>query len=118
MLKLRSKGLALNFVVNDLCRKYKVTPQCLYRDWRNRKSWLPDLLDYGDRETVFLDILARHEDIYKMTVREYLQGDNSSARVGALRLLRELNLDFYELSVSSDIMTRLERLEEEAAKHR
>ncbi len=32
-----------------------------------------------------------------MTVMEFLKGDNSNARVGALRLMRDLNLDFVEM---------------------
>jgi hypothetical protein len=32
-----------------------------------------------------------------MTVLEFLKGDNSNARVGALRLMRDLNLDFIEM---------------------
>ena len=32
-----------------------------------------------------------------MTVMEFLEGHNSNARVGALRLMRDLNLDFVEM---------------------
>ena len=70
----------------------------------------------GDPETVFFDFIARHEEIYQMTVMECYQADNSSARVGALRLLRDLNRDFYEVNVTPYLMKRLEDLEEKAKK--
>ena len=42
---------------------------------------------------------------------EYLRGDNSSARVGALRLIRELNRDFIELYFTPNLIKKLEQLE-------
>jgi len=116
MLRMRSKGLSLNVVVNDLSQKYDRTREALYKDWRRRKAWIKALLDLGDPEAVFLDILARHEDIYRMTVMECLQADNSSAKIGALRLLRDLNRDFYDMNLTPEIMERLDRIEEVASK--
>jgi hypothetical protein len=83
----------------------------LYKDWRRRKEWLEQLLDIKDPTVFFLDLMANHMEIYQFTVREYLQGDNSNARIGGLRLLRELNKDFMEMIVTRNVLDRLDRLE-------
>ena len=116
MVRKRAKGLPLNIVVNQLSKEYSRTKQALYKDWRNRKTWIKDILELGDSETVFFDFYARHEEIYQMTVMVYYQADNSSAKVGALRLLRDLNRDLYEISITPHLMKRLEDLEEKARK--
>ena len=74
------------------------------------------IMGLRDPETFFLDVTSSHMEIYKMTVVEYLRADNSNARVGALRLLRDLNRDLYNMNVTPDIMERLERIEELAQK--
>jgi hypothetical protein len=86
MVRQRAKGLPLNMVVNQLSNEYSRTKQALYKDWRNRKIWIKGILDLDDPETVFFDFYTRHEEIYQMTVMEYYKADNSSAKVGALRL--------------------------------
>jgi len=100
MLRLTGKGLALNEVVRDLAAEYGVTRTALYIDWAKRDKWIPIIMDLDDPEKVFYDIAVAHKEIYRMAVKEYLTGDNSSARIGALRLLRDLNRDFYEMNVT------------------
>ena len=116
MVRQRAKGLPLNIVVNQLSQEYTRTKQALYKDWRNRKTWIKGILDLDDPETVFFDFYARHEEIYQMTVMEYYKADNSSAKIGALRLLRDLNRDFYEISITPHLLKRLEDLEGKAKK--
>jgi hypothetical protein len=118
MLMLSGKGVILGEVVKDLATKYDVSRTALYIDWAKRNKWIPTILELNDPEKVFYDIMVAHKEIYRMGVREYLTADNSNARIGALRLLRDLNRDFYEMSVTPHIMKRLEELEEEAAKHK
>jgi len=111
MLKLKAMGFSLVEVVNQLTLEHDVTASALYKDWRRRKEWQEQLLDIKDPEVFFLDLVANHREIYRFAVREYLQGDNSNARIGALRLLRELNKDFMEMIVTRDVLNRLDRLE-------
>ena len=97
MLKLNSMALPLVDVVKTLSDEYDVTKQALYHDWKKRGEWQTEIFDLDDLKQLCLDIYANHREIYRMASREYLTGDNSSARVGALNLLRKLNLDFLEM---------------------
>jgi hypothetical protein len=114
MLKLNAMGFSLVEIVNQLTLEHSVTASALYKDWRKRKDWQEELVDIKDPEAFFLDLVANHREIYRLTVREYLQGDNSNARIGALRLLRELNKDFMEMIVTRDLQSRVEQLENTA----
>jgi len=108
MIKLRSSGLPLSTTVNDLAEKYEVTSRAVYKDWQNRKAWLKTILELKDPETFFLDLLARHEEIYKKAVFEHLKADNSNARVGALNLMRKVNKDFVEMVVLQGLAAEVE----------
>jgi hypothetical protein len=97
MLKLNSTALPFVDVVKTLSDEYGVTKQAFYHDWKKRGEWQTEIFDLDDLKQLCLDIYANHREIYRMASREYLTGDNSSARVGALNLLRKLNLDFLEM---------------------
>ena len=114
MLELRGKGVSLADTVKFLAEEFEVTRRTLYYDWKNRKAWLQTFLEIGDPETFFLDLVANHREIYRLASLEYLKGDNSNAKIGALRLLRDLNKDFHEMIVTKNVIVRLENLEEKA----
>lgn len=111
MVKQRSLGHPLHQVVKDLHVKYDVSIRTLYYDWKHRAKWLPIILDLKDIKTTLLELLATHRELKRYALMEYLSGDNTSAKVGALRLIRDLNLDFNELIVTRDILLRVEKLE-------
>jgi len=111
MLKKRGVGLSLVEVVKELSVEYDVSPRTLYYDWRNRKGWMETVLEIEDPEAFFLDLVASHRELRKFAILEYLKGDNSSARIGALRLLRDLNKDFHEMIVTQNLFTRVSKLE-------
>jgi len=48
----------------------------------------------------------------RSVTREYLKGDNSNTGVGALRMLRDLNLDLHEVFQLRDLNERLDVSEE------
>jgi len=114
MLKLKSTGMSLVTIINDLSVKYDITRRGLYLDWGNRKRWIKGILSLEDPETFFLDVLTTQKEIYKHTFLEYLKADNSNAKIGALRLLRDLNKDMYEMVCVHDLLIRVERIEEKA----
>ncbi len=116
MLKAHIYGVPLADIVKDLAKKYDVSTSFLYRDWRNRKSWIKEVLDIADSGTFFFEVVANHKEIQHLTTVEFSQADNSNARIGALRLLRDLNMDFQEMVVTKDLVERVEALEEQAAK--
>ncbi len=112
MVKLRSSGFPLSYTVNNLARKYEVSTRAVYKDYQNRKTWLKGILEMKDPETFFLGLLARHEEIYKKAAFEHLKADNSSARVGALNLMRNINKDFVEMVVLQGFSKDLGEIEE------
>lgn len=114
MLRLKATGLSLAKIINDLSQKYEITVRGLYLDWGNRKRWIKAILSLEDPETFFLDVLATQKQIYKHAFLEYLKADNSSAKIGALRLLRDLNKDLYEMVSLHDLIIRIDKLEEVA----
>ena len=111
MLSLLSKGSPLNEVVKDLSKEYDVNLRSLYYDYTRRGTWIPFILWSTDQEVFLLDILMDHKRLKGLAELEYLRGDNSSARVGALRLIRELNRDFIELYFNPNLIKKLEQLE-------
>lgn len=79
-------------------------------------SWIGEVLDIVDGGPFFLELVASHREIYRLASMEFLQADNSNARIGALRLLRDLNRDFVEMVVTRDLEKRVGALEEKARK--
>ena len=117
LLKTRNYGVSLADAVKDLSLKYQVSTQELYYDWQHRKNWIEEVLDIKDSRTFFLELVANHKEIYRLASLEYLKGDKSAAKIGALRLLRDLNRDFSELIVTRDLLARVERLEQVRGDH-
>ena len=114
MLELRAKGWNLKDIVSHLAREHECSKQNLYRDWTRRKQWMSKLLEIDDRDRLYLDILADHKEISRLATSEYLQGDNSSARVGALRLRRDINKDLFFMLYVNELTARMEKIESAA----
>ena len=99
LLNLRCNGVLLSEAVKSLSAKYGVTERQIYADWRCRSRWMGCFVE-RDAETALLDIVSRHEAIYNKASEAYLTGDNSSAKVGALTLMRKINLDLVDFVVA------------------
>ena len=100
-------GNSLTDTVKTLAKKYNLTTRALYRDYEVRKQWIPYLLGMQDNETFLQQYFFNHQRFMEMAVKEYLQADNSNARVGALRLLRDFNNDFYDRHSLQEAYSRL-----------
>ena len=72
--------------------QFNVSRQTLY----NRKEWIKAIMNIQDPQTFFMEIIAGHNEIHDRAA-EYLRGDNTAARIGALRLLRDINKDLWEM---------------------
>ncbi len=95
LLKLEGNGLQTSEIVNQLSAKYGVTPRAVYADFETRSSWQPIL--ENTKESI-LKILNRHEQLYRKTLVAYMQAKSDHARVAALNLLRQINVDVAELT--------------------
>jgi hypothetical protein len=113
---LTEKALGHNLceIVSHLADTFNVSKRQLYRDWQHRNRWLDAIVGIGDPVAFFLELVAAHQEVKRLAVKEYLTGDNSAARIGALRLIRDLTLDLNKMLVTRDLLARVERLENQA----
>jgi hypothetical protein len=114
MLKEKAHGNDLAQIVTHLAVKYDVSTRQLYRDWQHRGDWLDAIVGIGDPSVFFTELVATHLEVKRLAMKEYLTGDNSAARIGALRLIRDLTLDLDKMLVIKDLIARVERLESQA----
>ena len=63
MLRNKNLGVSLADSVNILAAKYSVTKRALYKDWKQRKHWLPIFLHIEDPHLFFLDLLSTHKEL-------------------------------------------------------
>ncbi len=88
-----NSGIPLHKVVKSLMVKYGKTRQTLYADWKNRKTWIDQILEIDQPQEYFKKIVGRHEDLYKKCVEQWLSASSETTKTNCLRLLRELNMD-------------------------
>ena len=110
--KARSQGVSLPAAVTAVAKKFNTSPRNIYRDWETRSAWLESVLGIEDRQAVFLDMLSTHREVLELASLEFHRADNSSARLGALNLVRKANLDLLVFLSDLDLAKRVERLEE------
>jgi len=113
LVKLKSIGSQLHDIVKSLAVKYGVSERQIYHDWKQRKKWLPTLLSIEDPHSFFLDIISKHDELRKLAVLEFLKAPpGSTARIGALRLIRDIDMDLYEIAPLREVLLKVEKLEE------
>ena len=98
LIQQRALGVELKDIVKSLAAKYKCSPKTIYHDWRRRRLWAPGLLGMDDGETLTIDIVSLLEWLRKRAVLEVLQGDNSNARIGAIKAARDVLHDLYDIA--------------------
>ena len=111
LLSLHSRGLTLQEVVKQLSSEYGVTARAVYYDWSRRRDWMEGLLDLKDKDALLLDVVANHKELYRLANFEYRRSQTDAARIGALRLIRDLDLDFIDFLVTRSLVERVEVLE-------
>ena len=95
MLKLEGNGLEPSEIVKELSVKYKVTERMVYKDFETRSSWQPQL---QEMEKALLKVRNRHEQLYRKAVLAYMQAKSDRARIAALNLMRQINVELAELA--------------------
>lgn len=78
-------------VIKTLAEKYQVKEQSIRNDWGRRKTWLTKLVNLDD-PTLLHKIIGDLETLISTAWLEYNRGDNSAARVGALRTIAQLHM--------------------------
>ena len=79
------QGISPSEAVRTLSREFNVSERTLWTDWMNRKQWLPHILKLQDQQGALQDLFMQWQEARKMLFNLAMTGDNSSARVGALK---------------------------------
>ena len=94
ILKLEGNGLEPSEIVKELSVKYGITKRAVYKDFETRSKWQPKL---QEMKKALLKIHNRHEQLYRKAVVTYMQAKSDRARLTALNLMRQINVDLAQL---------------------
>jgi len=97
MLELRGKGMNPGEVATTISDKYGIERRSVLQDWSRRGTWLDEVAGLDDLSIVLMESLynmrRRARDAYYL----YMTADNSSAKVGALRLAFDVDKSTIEV---------------------
>lgn len=96
MLRYLAKGVPLRSIVEDFMKEYNVSERAVYKDFEKMSVWGPQVLQLQD-DTILYELVGGLKQIIPNAWREYISGDNTSARVGALKLAKETYLDLIKV---------------------
>lgn len=106
MLDLISKGTPLQDTIAELASKYQVPAKGLYNDWGRRGKWLKQIVRLQD-PTLIEQLLRGLQQVIPSAWIQYATGDNSNAKIGALRLIKETYLDLIQTLQSLGIAVKM-----------
>lgn len=98
MLTLKATGIPNANIVQTLAEKYHVKPKAIYEDWRKRGKWAPRLVELDDSEGLIADLVIFLKWLQKRAVKEILDGDNSSSRIGGVKIAAEIARFIFEIA--------------------
>lgn len=110
------KGFQLAAVVSQLATKYHISEKTLWSDWERRGKWAPAILALqhysGFAEMQGTKVTLVEKGAWSI----FHNGNNDSAKVGALKLILESIETRCNILLSSEVLSRIERIEKELAK--
>jgi nicotinic acid phosphoribosyltransferase len=118
LLKMEGSGFNQAEIVKHLSSKYRVSERQVYYDFEKRVRWQPMYQQFKTKENAVMRIINRYEHVYREAAFLKLNTSHDNLKIGALKVMLDANRHLAETVVIPELMTRLERLEEEAAKHR
>ena len=98
LIQQRVLGVELRDIVKALSAKYRCSPKTIYQDWRLRRKWGPRLVGMEDGDSLTVDIVALLNWLKRRAVMEVMQGDNSAARIGAIKAVKDVARDIYDIA--------------------
>ena len=68
---------------------FQVSESTIWNDWRDREEWMPFFAKIGDADIDqhTTDTILQLDEVIRLAFNTYLSADNSSAKVGALKLV-------------------------------
>jgi len=106
MITLKAQGTKLSNIINDFNQEYKISKQGLYKDWNNREKWAAEVVQIDD-PVLISELVQGLKQIIPNAWYEYTQGDNTSAKIGALKLVKDTYLNIIEILQSLGKVRRM-----------
>lgn len=110
MLRLYLQGIRPSRIVSQIVRDKSIdaSERSLWRDWKSRGEWMPALtrLNEGAGDLPIAETMGALMEARRLAFNTYLRADNSNARVGALRIIKELVEAEIELRQSLGLLHR------------
>jgi hypothetical protein len=94
-LKLEGDGLTLKEIVAETSIKFSCHTATVYREMAHRALWQPLLQEFSE---ALLKAKNCHVQLYRKASFMYSQAKSDRARIAALNLMRQINIDLAELS--------------------
>lgn len=96
-----SRGVSKTDIVRDFSIEWGVTQNAIRMDLRRINKWAPQILRIHDGDAILLQLYNNMRLIIPNAWHEYYTADNSSAKVGALRLI---------MAVTEKLMNMLQQM--------
>jgi len=105
MLRDVCRGVPLKLIVKDLAEKYGVSVKSVYADWEKRNEWMSQIVQLEDKSLVY-ELVEGLKQIIPAAWIEYEKGDNTAARVGALKVAQKTYRDLIEVLQSIGVIEK------------
>ena len=98
LLKMEGNGLFRPEIVQDLSVKFGCVRGTIYNDFATKPHWQPLLLEIEKAQHI---IINRNEQLFRKASLAYMKAENNAQRIAAINLMRTLNLDAFEMLLST-----------------
>jgi len=95
LLKGEGNGLNTHEIVQELMAKFGCSRSTAYNDFATKPEWQPILQELAKQ---LLKVQNRHEQLYRKASFMYTQAKSDRARIAALNLMRQINVESAQLS--------------------
>lgn len=99
MLRYRMEGLSSSIWMPILAEKYDVSVEAVRTDWKRRGRWMPQITRLNAEENLQMraELLVNLQETRRLLLATFLNADNSSAKVGALKSIAKITIDELKL---------------------
>lgn len=97
LLELEGLGFSRSEIVQQLAERYGCTERTVQYDFKHRGKWQP-VVDELDPKASLLKVHNRTLQIYRKASFVFLQANNEAIKLGALRLMRDANMDLLNIT--------------------
>jgi len=105
MLQQHLMGISLKLIIENLQGEFAVNADSLYRDWNRRDKWIPQVVQLNDPTLLHKCVEGARSTLPKTWL--LLQNtDNDFVKLGALKLIKDTNLEILEILQSVGVVEK------------